>query len=124
MSKQRSQRQRPQKFSCPHCERRLWRLGSPKHFLLHRGVSNIQPNLDISGKKAIFLAAKDVDNHTWIEDFFCGEDGPLRLLVHMKADRTLVTVPMSTERSHVRINCHLDSRSTGTTENRQLGQRL
>lgn len=124
MFKQRSQRQRPQRFFCPHCERRLWRLGSPKHFLLHQGLSNIPPNLDISSKQAIFLAAKVVDNDTWVEEFLCGEDGKLRLLVHIKENGTLVTVPKSTKRSPVRINCHLNRKSTDTSENRQLGQRL
>lgn len=93
MPGKRSRRKDVQRFYCPYCERRLWRLGSPKHFLFYLQPSEIQRNVNISRKSAVFLAAKGayVDNNSWIEEFLCGDDGKLWLKVNRKSGGTLVT---------------------------------
>lgn len=88
-----------QRFNCPYCERRLWRLGSPKHFLYYLQPSEIQQNVNISRKNAVFLANKGiyVDSNSWIEEFLCGDDGKLWLKVNRKSDATLVTTLASSK---------------------------
>ncbi len=88
-----------QRFNCPHCERRLWRLGSPKHFLYYLQPAEIQQNVNISRKNAVFLANKGVyvDSNSWIEEFLCGDDGKLWLKVNRKSGGTLVTTLASSK---------------------------
>lgn len=97
MPNKRSKRNQVHRFCCIYCERRLWRLGSPKHHLFYREVSEIKQHLNISRKNAIFLAAKGVyvDHNSWIEEFLCGEHGTMWLLVSKKTDGTLVAAPPS-----------------------------
>jgi hypothetical protein len=75
----RSNRKNVQHFCCPYCDRRLWRLGSPKHFLFYLEAAEIQQNVSMSRKSAAFLANRGayVDRNAWIEEFFCGEHGKL-----------------------------------------------
>jgi hypothetical protein len=82
-----------QRFYCPYCDRRLWRLGSPKHFLFYLEPSEIQQNVNMSRKSAVFLANKGayVDSNSWIEEFLCGDHGKLWLKVKRKSDGTFVT---------------------------------
>lgn len=93
MPGKRSKFKNAQRFYCPYCERRLWRLGSPKHFLYYLGASEIQQNVNMPHKSAMFLANKGayVDNNSWIEDFFCGDHGKLWLKVTRKTCNNLVT---------------------------------
>jgi len=93
MPGKRSKRNKVQHFYCPYCERRLWRTGSPKHFLFYLGASEIQQNVDVSRQSAILLATKGdyVDSNSWIEDFCCGEHGKLWMKVTRKNDGSLVT---------------------------------
>lgn len=93
MPGKRSKRKNVRLFYCPYCERRLWRLGSPKHFLFYLEAAEIRQNVSISRKNAVFLANKGayVDGNSWIEEFFCGEDGKLWMKVTRKTDGTLVT---------------------------------
>lgn len=92
MPGKRSKRKNVQHFNCPYCDRRLWRLGSPKHFLFYLEASEIQQNVNISRKSAVFLAAQGayVDGNSWIEEFFCGDDGKLWMKVNRKTGGTLV----------------------------------
>lgn len=82
MLKKRSNR-RNQRFYCPYCDRRLWILGSSKRLLLYLNAAQIQQNLNISRKIEVSLATKGacVDENSWLEEFFCGEDGKLWLKV-------------------------------------------
>lgn len=93
MPGKRSKRKNVQRFYCPYCERRLWRLGSPKHFLFYLEAAEIHQNVNISRKNAVFLAAKGayVDSNSWIEEFLCTGDGKLWLKVNRKSCGTLVT---------------------------------
>ena len=83
MPGKRSKHKNVQRFYCPYCERRLWRLGSPKHYIYYLGASQIQKNVDMPRKSAELLAAKGVytDTNCWIEDFFCGDHGKLWMKV-------------------------------------------
>ncbi len=80
-------------FYCPYCERRLWRLGSPKHFLYYTGASEIQKNTNVPRKNALLLSTKGtyVDSNSWIEEFLCGDHGKLWMKVTRKIDGNLGT---------------------------------
>lgn len=88
MPGKRSNRKNVQHFCCPYCDRRLWRLGSPKHFIFYSQASEIQQHTNISRKNAAFLANKGtyVDKNAWIEEFFCGEHGKLWLKLSRNND--------------------------------------
>jgi hypothetical protein len=88
MPGKRSKHKNVQRFYCPYCERRLWRLGSPKHYLFYLGASQIKENVNMSRKSAEILASKGayIDSNSWIEDFFCGEHGKLWMKLTRKAD--------------------------------------
>lgn len=77
MPNKRKKRQQIQDFSCPVCQQRLWRIGSPKYYMYYQGKTEIQENLRITSKKASFIAAHYpvyVDSNTWLEEFFCDVD--------------------------------------------------
>jgi len=82
MPGKRSKHKNVQRFYCPYCERRLWRLGSPKHYLFYLGASEIKKNVSMSRQSAELLASKGayVDSGSWIE-FFCGDHGKLWMKV-------------------------------------------
>jgi hypothetical protein len=58
-----------QKFFCPFCQRRLWRLGSQPSFLVKR------KNLKL--------------DNAWLEDFFCEEHGRIQMRLTKMSDLTL-----------------------------------
>jgi hypothetical protein len=58
-----------QKFSCPFCQRRLWRLGSQPSYLFER--TNLKPE------------------QAWLEDFFCEEHGHIQMQLVKMTDLTL-----------------------------------
>ena len=107
MPGKRSNHKNVQRFYCPYCERRLWRLGSPKHFLFYIEASEIQKNVNMSHKSAAFLANKGtyVDNNCWIEEFFCGDHGKLWMKVTRKPGGIIVATFATSEEW---------SRTTGT----------
>ncbi len=95
MPNKRSKRKKTQQFDCIYCQQRLWRLGSPKHYLFYTESSEIKQNLNISRKNASFLSAQNsvyIDPNSWIEEFFCEEHGKMWMLVSKKADGQLVAV--------------------------------
>lgn len=95
MPNKRKRRSQTQKFHCPHCENRLWRLGSPKYHLFYKDVAQLRENLGITRKKAIFLAAQNptfVDRDVWLEEFFCEEHGKMWMRISKKEDGTLACV--------------------------------
>lgn len=80
MPNKRSRRNKTQKFYCPHCLKRLWRSGKPKHYVYYQGKSEIQKGFNLTAKKAGFLAQQNqawVDRSIWIEEFFCTEHGKI-----------------------------------------------
>ncbi len=95
MSNKRCKRKKNQQFYCIHCERRLWRLGSPKHFLFYTNESEIGLNLNTSCCHTMCLAAKGsyIYHNSWIEEFLCGEHGKMWVLVCKKANATILAVP-------------------------------
>lgn len=99
MPNKRSKRKTTQKFFCVHCQQRLWRLSSTKHFLFYKEVADIKHHLGVSRKNAMLLAAKGacVNSNTWLEEFFCGEHGKMWLLVSKKPDGQLSTTPATGE---------------------------
>lgn len=58
-----------QKFSCPFCQQRLWRLGSKPSFL--------------------FEGTNLKSNNAWLEDFFCEEHGRIQMRLTKTTDLTL-----------------------------------
>jgi len=100
MPGKRSKRKKVQHFCCPYCDRRLWRLGSPKHFLYYTEASEIQQNVNVSHKNAMFLANRGtyVDTNSWIEEFFCGEHGKLWLKLTRNNDGKL-TATLATSKN-------------------------
>jgi hypothetical protein len=86
MANKRSNRKKHQ-FHCPYCQQRLWRNGSPKHYIYHEGKLEIQQGFNLTAKKASFLAAQNrtqLNQNIWLEDFFCELDGKIWLLVSRK----------------------------------------
>ena len=89
MPNKRSRKNRKQKFYCPYCQTRLWRMGSPKHYIYYQQISEIQKHLNISRKKATFLKTQHntyLDRSSWIEDFCCRQHGKIWLKIAYKAD--------------------------------------
>jgi hypothetical protein len=88
MSNKRSKRAHIQKFHCPYCESRLWRLGGQRHFLYYSNATEILQNLDVTRKRATLIATQGayIDRLKWIEEFFCGEHGKLWLRLHQKEE--------------------------------------
>ena len=85
MPGKRSRKRTNQKFSCPYCQTKLWRMGGPKHYLYYQQVSEVQKQLNISRKKAGLLIAQHktyLDRNTWIEDFVCEQHGKMWLKIH------------------------------------------
>jgi len=132
MPGKRSNRKHVQRFICPYCDRRLWRLGSPKHFLFYLGASEIHENVNISRKNATFLANKGafVDGKTWIEEFFCGEHGKLWMKINKKDDATLsATMATSKDWQQSTRTILADNRNPSVSEfsyrmSRQSGKKL
>ena len=87
-------RKNKQKFNCPYCQTKLWRVGSPKHYLYYQEISELQNNLGVSRKKASLLLADKstyLDRSCWIEDFVCEQHGSMWLKISHYSDRTLKT---------------------------------
>lgn len=97
MVNKRSNRKNVQHFYCPYCDRRLWRVGSLKRFIFYLDAAQIQQNLNISRKSAVSLANKGacVDRNSWLEEFFCEEDGNLWMKVTMNTGSDVVGITTS-----------------------------
>lgn len=91
MSSRGSRQQKTQRFNCPHCGERLWRVDGQKHYLVHTGAAENQENLDSSTTTAndVGSSGSFLDKNTWIEEFFCGEHGQIWLLVQRHKDGSL-----------------------------------
>lgn len=85
MLKKHSNRKNIQRFYCPYCDRRLWRLDSSKRSISYLDAAQIQQILNISRQSAVSLATKGacVDHNFWLEKFFCEEHGKLWMKVTM-----------------------------------------
>ncbi len=87
MPGKRKRKQTKQKFDCPYCQTKLWRMGSPKHYIYYQEISEVQKNLNISRKKASLLIAQNntyLDQNSWIEDFYCQQHGKMWLKISRK----------------------------------------
>ncbi|ACK69121.1 conserved hypothetical protein [Gloeothece citriformis PCC 7424] len=94
MPNKRSRFNKTQKFYCPYCSNRLWRVGSPKYHLFHQGKLEIQKGLNLTSKKAAFLAAQQstlVNNNLWLEEFFCEKDGKIWMYLEKHSNGQLAT---------------------------------
>lgn len=92
MPNKRSKRKRTVTFYCPYCQERLWRKGGKKYHLFYRDASEIQKHLDVSYKKAQFIASRNscyTDQNTWIEEFHCQEHSTIWLLLSKREDGTI-----------------------------------
>lgn len=83
MPGKRSKHKKIQRFCCAYCDRRLWSLGNPKHFLCYLGFLGIGQNV--------------VDTSSWLEEFICGEHGKLWMKVTRKTSDIRV-VALATSR--------------------------
>ena len=89
MPGKRSRKGEKQKFNCPYCHTKLWRMGSPKHYIYYQEISEVQKNLGISRKKASLLIAQKntyLDKSSWIEDFYCEQHGTIWLKISSKTN--------------------------------------
>ena len=92
MPNKRSRKSKKQKFYCPYCQARLWRTGSPKHYIYYQEISEIQKNFNLSRKKASFLKNQNttcLDKNSWIEDFFCVQHGKMWLKISCKVEQPI-----------------------------------
>ncbi|WP_218080004.1 hypothetical protein [Anthocerotibacter panamensis] len=95
MPGKRSKRGRIQHFYCPYCPLRLWRIGSPKHYLFYNGPSEITQHTQLGRKKAAFLATQGayIDRSAWLEEFLCSEHGLMWMSVHQDSEGKLTATP-------------------------------
>lgn len=94
MANKRSSRKQVQKFYCPSCEARLWRIGSSKYTLFCQGISEIQEGFHLNRKGASLLAAQEsspVNRNTWLEEFLCSQHGKMWLRVTKSPEGLLFT---------------------------------
>ena len=92
MSGKRSRKSNRHKFNCPYCHTKLWRIGSPKHYIYYQEILEVKRSLNISRKKASFLMAQNntyLDRSTWIEDFCCEQHGKMWLKLSRKKDGSM-----------------------------------
>ena len=92
MPGKRSRKGTKQIFNCPYCHTKLWRMGSPKHYIYYQEISEVQKKLNISRKKASLLIAQDntyLDRSSWIEDFCCEQHGSMWLKIYHKIDSSM-----------------------------------
>jgi hypothetical protein len=94
MPGKRSNRKKIEKFFCPYCEQRLWRLGGPKHYLCLTNASNTQQNSQEPSKPLREELNKSacIDPNQWIEEFFCSEHSKLWMLVCRTTHNRLIAV--------------------------------
>ena len=100
MPNKRSRKYKKPQFYCPYCQTRLWRTGSPKHYIYYQEISEIQKNLNISRTKANFLKNKHntyLDRTSWIEDFLCEQHGKMWLKISYKVDLSM-EISLATEK--------------------------
>lgn len=73
-----------QKFYCPYCQQRLWRLGSSKYYLLsqRRAASQSSRLSDFSASQNFVCANRSF----WLEEFYCEEHGELWMLLSKAFD--------------------------------------
>ena len=126
MPNKRSKRNQAQRFFCPYCDQRLWRLGGHKHqdnvldkhtklsadgggYVNLRGRSGHPQQLE---KRSLSwgnspkqqLNQGSVPGHgdelAWSEEFVCEQHGKMQMLVTRKADQTLSAVPTKNRDRH------------------------
>jgi hypothetical protein len=91
-----NQRHQTHKYYCPHCQRRLWRVGSPKYFLGNDRESKLQADLNLSDTILGFLSSQPSslrDRSAWLEEFFCEKDGKIWMHVARTGCGTLIVKP-------------------------------
>ncbi|GFE68223.1 hypothetical protein CFPU101_08330 [Chroococcus sp. FPU101] len=92
MPNKRRTRQQTQQFFCPICQQRLWRSGGTKYHLYYQGKAEIQEKLNITSKRASFIATHHpvyVDANVWLEEFFCKVDLKMWLRLSKASDGLL-----------------------------------
>ena len=110
MSNKRAKRRKVKHFSCPFCETRLWRSGNPKYHVFYRNARQIRENLQISAKKASFLANQSstyLDRNAWLEEFFCSTHGTMWLYIS-RHQQELITYRPATKEDWLQTNRTLD----------------
>lgn len=68
-------------------------MGSPKYYLFYQGKMEMQKGLNLTSKKASFLANQRstcVDNNIWIEEFFCENDGQIWMRLYRGEDKNII----------------------------------
>jgi competence CoiA-like predicted nuclease len=98
MPGKRSSRKKVQRFFCPYCQERLWRLGGSKHHLLLPSTKNTQQNLHRNSQRLGKASEKttDIDPNQWIEEFFCNEHSKVWMLVS-RATHDHLTAALATQ---------------------------
>lgn len=113
MPNKRSGRNKTLHFSCPLCEERLWRTGTPKYRLFYQNATEIRKNTGISAKNAKLLAGQNstyLDINKWIEGFCCPVDGSIWLLISLKADKPEYRI--ANEKDWLQTNATIDPRTS------------
>lgn len=68
------------KIRCPHCEQRLWRIGSQKYYLFDRNETDNEEDI------------------YWLEEFFCETHETIWMQISQKLDGTLTAnLPSSSD---------------------------
>jgi hypothetical protein len=82
-----------QKFNCPWCGQRLWRLGSPKYQPITQ-VRFEPPHLTAYDRASgLAVGAHDAGQlDSWREEFFCEAHGQMWMELSQKAGSSLIAV--------------------------------
>lgn len=76
--------EKSQKFYCPFCQQRLWRLGSQKQSLPISTKTAIATNFHQTETKVNFLDSQTtiyLDRASWREEFFCEAHGKMWVVI-------------------------------------------
>jgi hypothetical protein len=83
MPGKRSKRKETERFACPNCENRLWRIGSEKYPIFCSEASDFVHYLGLARKQVPLAMTQGVrsEHRAWIEEFFCRDHGNMWILI-------------------------------------------
>lgn len=99
MSRPRKEKKTTEKFHCPFCQQRLWRLGSPKYYLLSQ--SRAESQCSCPSKLSASQTIVNVNPDCWLEEFFCEEHGNLWMLLSKTSDGRLAIASIENYSAHL-----------------------
>jgi hypothetical protein len=119
MPGKRSKRRDVERFICPDCENRLWRIGSEKYPIFCSEASDFVHYLGLARKQVALAMAQGVcsDRRAWIEEFFCRDHGNMWLLIRkLQGGKTVAKAATEYDWKHSTGTQHPDSFNPSVSE--------